>query len=56
MRVLQWIEGVSRLDRLRNVELRGRLRQEGVLGLVNRRQQKWKQRLYYNFSRGDEQR
>ena len=45
MRVLRWIEGVSRLDRIRNVDLRGRLRQEGVLALVNRWQQKWKQRL-----------
>ena len=45
MRVLRWIEGVSRLERIRNVDLRGRLRQKGVLDLVNRRQQKWKQRL-----------
>ena len=45
MRVLRWIEGVSRLERIRNVDLRGRLRQEGVLDLVNRWQQKWKQRL-----------
>ena len=45
MRVLRWIEGVSRLDRIKNVDLRGRLRQEGVLDLVNRGQQKWKQRL-----------
>ena len=45
MRVLRWIEGVSRLERIRNVDLRGRLRQEGVLNRVNRRQQKWKQRL-----------
>ena len=37
--------GVSRLERIRNVDLRVRLRQEGVLDLVNRRQQKWKQRL-----------
>ena len=31
MRVLRWIKGVSRLDKIRNVDLRGRLRQEGVL-------------------------
>ena len=36
MRALRWIDGVSRLDRIRNVDLRGRLRQEGVLDLVNR--------------------
>ena len=44
MRVLRWIEGVSRLDRIRNVDLRGILRQEGGLDLVNRWQQNWKQR------------
>ena len=51
MKVLRWIEGVTRLDRIRNVDLRGRLRQEGNLDLVNRRQQKWKAKI-----RGDEQR
>ena len=30
---------------MRNMDLRGRLRQEGVFNLVNRQQQKWKQRL-----------
>ena len=39
MRVLQWREGVSRLDKIRNVDLRGRLRQVGVLDLVKRQQQ-----------------
>ena len=38
MRVLRWTEGVSRLNRIRNVDVRGRLRQEGVLDLVKRRQ------------------
>ena len=28
---------MSRLERIRNVDLRGRLRQEGVLDFVNRR-------------------
>ena len=36
---------MSRLARIRNVDLRNRLRQEGVLDLVNRWQQKCKQRL-----------
>ena len=36
---------MSRLDRVRNVDLVGRSRQGGVLELVNRRQQNWKQRL-----------
>ena len=39
------IEGVSRLDRVRNVDLRGRLKQEGVLYTVKKRQQNWKQRV-----------
>ena len=51
MRVLRWIEGVSRLDRIKNVDFRGRLRQERVLDFVNRRQQKVKAKI-----RGDEQR
>ena len=45
MRVMRRIEGVTRLDRIRNVDLRDRLKQEGVLDLVKRRQQRWKQRL-----------
>ena len=42
MRVLRRIEGVSRLDRVRNVDLRGRLKQEGVLDTVKKWQQNWK--------------
>ena len=45
MRVMRRIEGVTRLDRIRNVDLRDRMKQEGVLDLVKRRQQRWKQRL-----------
>ena len=45
MRVLRRIEGVSRLDRVRNVDLRDRLKQEGVLDTVKKRQQNWKQRV-----------
>ena len=45
MRVMRRIEGVTRLDSIRNVDLRDRLKQEGVLDLVKRRQQRWKQRL-----------
>ena len=45
MRVLRRIEGVLRLDRIRNVDLRDRLKQEGVLDYVRRRQKNWKQRL-----------
>ena len=36
MRVVSWIEEVSRLDRIRNVDLKGRLGAEGGLDLVNR--------------------
>ena len=35
-----------------NVHFRGRLRQEGVLDLVKRRQQNWKQRLEEMSSSG----
>ena len=34
MRVLRRIEGVSRVDRVRNVDIRLRLGQEGILDVV----------------------
>ena len=34
MRALRRNEGVSRMDRVRNVDIRGRLKQEGVLDMV----------------------
>ena len=45
IRALRRIEGVSRMDRLRNVNIRGRLKQEGVLDMVKKRQQNWKQKV-----------
>ena len=45
MRVLRWIEGLSRLDRVRNMDIRSRLGQEGVADMVMRLQQEWKQRV-----------
>ena len=36
---------MTKLDKIRNVDLRDRLKQEGVLDLVKGRQQRWKQRL-----------
>ena len=45
MRALRRIEGVSRMDRVRNVDIRGRLKQEGVLDMVKKRQQNWKQKV-----------
>ena len=45
MRVLRRIEGVSRVDRVRNEAIRLRLGQEGILDVVRRRQEKWKNRL-----------
>ena len=30
---------------MRNVDIRGRLKQEGVLGMVKKRQQNWKQKV-----------
>ena len=44
MSVLRRIEGINRLDRVRNVGIRERLNQ-GVLDLVKRRQESWKGRL-----------
>ena len=43
--VLRRTEGVSRLDRVRNVDVREKLRQEGVLNMVKSRQEKWKIRM-----------
>ena len=45
MNVLRRIEGVNRLDRVRNTDIRERLNQEGVLDLVKKRQESWKSRL-----------
>ena len=45
MRALRRKEGVSRMDRVRNVDIRGRLKQEGVLDMVKKRQQNWKQKV-----------
>ena len=38
MRALRRIEGVSRMDGVRNVDIRGRLKQEGVLDMVKKQQ------------------
>ena len=45
MNALSRIEGVCRLDRVRNVDIREKLQQEGVLDMVKSRQVKWKARL-----------
>ena len=45
MSVLRRIQGVSRLDRWRNEDIRQQLGQEGVLDLIRTRQEKWKCRL-----------
>ena len=45
MNVLRRIEGVSRLDRVRNVDVRKKLQQEGVLDMMKSRQEKWKIRI-----------
>ena len=42
MNVLRRIKVVGRLDRVRNVNIREKLRQEGVLDVVNSRQEKEK--------------
>ena len=45
MNALRRIEGVCRLNRVRNVDIREKLQQEGVLDVVKSRQEKWKARL-----------
>ena len=45
MNVLRQIEGLSRLDRVRNVDIREKLRQEGVLDMVKSRQERWRVRM-----------
>ena len=45
MNVLRRIEGMNRLDRVRNADIRERSNPEGVLDLVKRRQESWKSRL-----------
>ena len=45
MRALRWIEGLSRMDRVRNVDIRVRLKEEGVLDMMKKRQQNWKQKV-----------
>ena len=45
MRVLQRIDGVYKVDRVRNEVIRERLGQEGIYILVKRRQEKWPTRL-----------
>ena len=45
MNVLRRIEGVSRLDRKRNVDIREKLCQVSVLDMVKTRQEKWKARM-----------
>ena len=43
--VLRRIEGLSKLDRVRNVDIREKLRQEGVLDMVKSRQERWRVRV-----------
>ena len=45
MRVLRRIEGVSRIGRVRNEDIRLKLGHEGIPDVVRRRQEKWKNRL-----------
>ena len=43
--VLRRIEGVSRLDRVRNEDVRKKLQRGGVLDMVKSRQEKWKNKM-----------
>ena len=42
MSVPRRIQGVSRMDRVRNEDSRQRLGQEGILDVIRRRQENWK--------------
>ena len=45
MNVLRRIEGVSKLNRIRNVDIGEKLGQVSVLDMVKTRQEKWKARM-----------
>ena len=45
MMCLRRVEGVTRMDRVRNVEVRKALGQEGVMDIVKEKQKKWKEKL-----------
>ena len=45
MMCLSKVGGVTRMDRVRNVEVREVLRQEAVLEVVKEKQRKWKAKL-----------
>ena len=45
MRVLRRIEGVNRMDRVRNEDIRQRLGQEDIVQVIRRRQENWKCKL-----------
>ena len=45
MSVMRRIEGVRRMDRVRNDDIRQRLGQEDILDMIRRRQERWKCKL-----------
>ena len=45
MRYLRQVEGVTKLGRVRNVDIRQRLSQEAVMEVVRKRQRAWKQKV-----------
>ena len=45
MRYLRKIEGVTRLDRLSNEDIRRRLGAEAVLAVVDRKKKEWRERI-----------
>ena len=48
MKVLRGVAGVTRLDCVRNEEIRKRLKQEAVVAQVKRRREGWKDRVLEN--------
>ena len=45
MAYLRRVEGVSRIDRVRNADVRETVRQEDVMEKVKRKQRTWKEKL-----------
>ena len=45
MRYLRRVEGVTKLDRVRNEDIRQRLKQEAVVEVSQKKQRAWKERV-----------
>ena len=45
MRYLRRVEGVTKLDKVRNEDIRQRLNQEAVVEVARKKQRAWKEKL-----------